>query len=42
MIITRGDEHPSNTHLEALDHGNTFHDPKELEKIEKLYNIEDL
>lgn len=40
MINTRKDEYPSNTHLEASDHGNTFHNPKEFEKMEKLYNIQ--
>lgn len=42
MINTNGDEYPSNAHLEAYDHGNTFHDSKELEKIEELYTFKNL
>lgn len=30
------DEYPSNTHLETSDHDNTFHDSKELEKMESF------
>lgn len=40
MINTRGYEYPSKTYLEASDHGHTLHDSKELEKMEKLYNIQ--
>ena len=39
IINTRGDEYPSDSHLDSFDHANTFHDSAELKKIEKLYLI---
>lgn len=36
MINTIGDEYSSNTHFEASDQDNTFHDSKELEKMKNF------
>lgn len=42
MINTKGDEYPSDSYLDAFDYANTFHDQKELENIQKFYNISNL
>lgn len=39
MIKNRGGKYPSESHLDSFDQGNTFHNRKDLEKIQKLYNI---
>lgn len=39
MINTRGDEYPSESHLDAYNYGNTFHDVDQIAKFNKLYRI---
>lgn len=39
MITIRGDEYPSDSHLDYFDHANTFDDQQEFKKIQKLYNF---
>ncbi|KAL8120200.1 hypothetical protein AgCh_017373 [Apium graveolens] len=39
MINTRGDEYPSDAHLDAHDHINALRDPKELEKLSSCFKI---
>ncbi|XP_074329932.1 uncharacterized protein LOC141667374 [Apium graveolens] len=41
MINTRGDEYPSDAHLDAHDHISALRDPKELEKLSSYFRIKD-
>ncbi|KAL8098330.1 hypothetical protein AgCh_031188 [Apium graveolens] len=41
MINTRGDEYPSNAHLDAHDHISALRDPKELKKLSSCFRIKE-
>ncbi|KAL8126026.1 hypothetical protein AgCh_013354 [Apium graveolens] len=41
MINTRGDEYPSDAHLDAHDHNSALRDPKELEKLSSCFKIKE-
>ncbi|KAL8088412.1 hypothetical protein AgCh_038260 [Apium graveolens] len=41
MINTRGDEYPSDAHLDAHDHISALRDPKELEKLSSCFKIKE-
>ena len=41
MINTRGDEYPSDAHLDAHDHISALRDPKELEKLSGCFKIKE-
>ncbi|KAL8115868.1 hypothetical protein AgCh_022385 [Apium graveolens] len=42
MINTRGDEYPSDAHLDAHDHISVLRDPKELDKLGVCFKIKEL
>ncbi|XP_074328397.1 cyclin-D4-1-like [Apium graveolens] len=41
-INTRGDEYPSDAHLDAFDHISTFRDPNELDKMRSFFKVKEL
>ena len=41
MINTRGDEYPSDAHLDAHDHVSIFRDAKELDKMKTFFKIKE-
>ncbi|KAL8104458.1 hypothetical protein AgCh_028613 [Apium graveolens] len=41
MINTRGDEYPSDAHLDVHDHISALWDPKELEKLSSCFKIKE-